>query len=399
MKKMIKAMACIIVAGMCTIVMGNGLTVKAAGNITTMALESNSSDTNGAPVEILGKKYDYTTTVLNLNNATVADYELFKSQIANLPYLTRVELKGSNLNDAQMMELSDTYPNIRFIWTFKLGNYWTLSTDQVAFSCNKGGGPSLTNADIKILNYCKDMVALDLGHNSFTDLSFVRNMPNLRILIISDGRVSDLTPLKDCKNLVYFEAWFTRISDLSPLQYLVNLKDINVAHNRNCNNITPLLHLPKLERIYMSYCNVSQDSINLLRATYPNARIEMVEYYADRAGWRTHERYYAMRRMYKANALSPEFFDDTDKLAYFSKVFDVNYYAQNYPEVVEKVGTNPEDLLYYFLNTGINEYQVASPNFNVINYAKAHPELKAVFGGDGGAYLREYLYSDDVTVY
>ena len=33
--------------------------------------------------------------------------------------------------------------------------------------------PSVTDADTKILRYCTDMQALDLGHQYFTDLSFL----------------------------------------------------------------------------------------------------------------------------------------------------------------------------------------------------------------------------------
>lgn len=336
----------------------------------------NEEDTlSGAAVTVNGNKYDVTITMLNLNNVQITDFESFKEELANLPNLTRVELKGSNLNNLQMEELTIAYPTVKFVWNINLGGYWTIATDQLAFSCNKGGGPSLTNADVEQLKYCTDMIALDLGHNSFTDLSFVRYMPNLKCLIISDGRVSDLTPLKDCRNLVYFEGWFCPIRDLSPLQYLVNLKDVNVAHDRYCSDITPLLTLPNLERIYMAYCNVPQSSIDALRTTFPNATIEMHEYYADRAGWRTHNRYYEMRKMYKQKYYdSAAFIADFDALKHFEKVFDVYYYAARYPEVVEKVGTDPLDLLYYFLNTGINEYQQGCENFNVIEFAKSRPD-------------------------
>ena len=350
------------------------------------AMESGMATINGVSVPV-------NSMVLDFNNKKIKNFDTFKVELAQLPLLTRVELKGSNLSNRQMEELMLLYPNVKFVWNIRLGGYWTLSTDQVAFSCNKGEGPNLTNADVEVLKYCTDMVALDLGHNRFTDLSFVKYMPDLRVLIISDGIVSDLTPLKYCKNLVYFEGWYNKFSDLSPLQYLVNLKDINVAHCPKCNDVTPLLHLPALERIYMSYCNVSQASINELKKTFPNATIEMVEYYSDRAGWRKHNRYYEMRKMYKKNFISDAFTPDYNSLVYFAKVFDVAYYMDRYPEVVAVVGNSPVDLLYYFLNDGIYQFQVASPNFDVTQYINEHPELVAVYGGDIGAYLRHYLYN------
>ena len=82
-----------------------------------------------------------------------------------------------------------------------------------------------------------------------------------------------------------------------------------------------------------------------------------------------------------------------NSLVYFAKVFDVAYYMDRYPEVVAVVGNSPVDLLYYFLNDGIYQFQVASPNFDVTQYINEHPELVAVYGGDIGAYLRHYLYN------
>lgn len=386
-----------ILKGAVVVTLAVTLAIAPMPSVTYAANDSEQVTLSGEILQVQGKNFDKNTVSIDLNKAIISDLEVFKQELAQFPLLMRVELRGSNLNNLQMEELMNAFPGVKFVWNIRLGNYWTISTDQIAFSCNKGGGPSLTNADVEQLKYCTDMEALDLGHNSFTDLSFVTYMPNLRCLIVSDGRVSDLTPLKQCRNLVYFEGWFCPIRDLSPLQYLVNLKDVNVAHDRYCSDVTPLLTLPNLERIYMAYCNVPQSSIDALRAAFPNATIEMKEYYADRAGWRTHTRYYEMRKMYKQKYYdSPAFAADYDALKHFEKVFDVYYYAARYPEVVEKVGTNPLDLLYYFLNVGINEYQVASENFNVIEFAKSRPDLREKFGADANKYLLYYInYVDE----
>lgn len=388
MKNIIKRVFCATCMIALTFVQVPGVAFAMDGD----AVVSQDETLSGAMVTVNGKQYSANTTTLDLNNTQISNFEEFKEELAGLPNLIRVELKGSNLNNLQMEELTVAYPQVKFVWNINLGGYWTIATDQLAFSCNKGGGPSLTNADVEQLKYCTDMVALDLGHNSFTDISFVKYMPNLKCLIISDGRVSDLTPLKDCRNLVYFEGWFCPIRDLSPLQYLVNLKDVNVAHDRYCSDVTPLLTLPNLERIYMAYCNVPQSSVDALRAAFPNATIEMHEYYADKAGWRTHNRYYEMRKMYRSKYYeSAAFAPSCNPLKHFEKVFDVYYYAAKYPEVVEQVGTDPLDLLYYFLNTGINEYQQGCEGFNVIEFARSRPDLREKFGADANKYLLYYI--------
>lgn len=343
-------------------------------------------------VTILNNQYPITTKALYLNKAVIKDFELFSEDLSQLPFLERVELCGSNLDNEHMEILQNMYPDVKFVWNIRLGNFWTIRTDQVAFSCNKGPGPELYNADVEQLKYCTDMVALDLGHNAITDVSFVKYMPNLRVLILSDNHtLTDISPVATCKNLVYFEAWVCKIKDLSPLQYLVNLLDINMCYNK-CSDITPLLKLPRLERIYMSHCGLSGNSIKQLRSTFPNATIEMSIAYTWDGGWRTVPRFYAMRNMYKTNTVSDLFLNDYDRLGYFSKVFNADFYSAKYPEIVEKVGNDPIDLLYHFLNYGIHEGQQGCESFNVVDFVADHQELIDTLGSDPGNWMRYYLY-------
>lgn len=344
---------------------------------------------------LAGRAISIDAVFADLNNAQIPDFEYFCTELMQFPMLTRVELCGSNLNNGQMEELQKRFPNIRFVWTIVLGNYWKIRTDQVAFSCNKGPGPRLGNADAEQLKYCTDMVALDLGHNGISDISFVKYMPNLRVLIMSDNNpLTDISPVATCTNLVYFEAWFCRIADLSPLEYLVNLQDVNVCYNWRVSDVTPILHLPRLERLFMSHCSVSEQSIKLLRDTYPNTQIEMYIEYTWHAGWRTHPRYYAMRRMYKTNTVEDIFLTDYDRLGYFAKVFDYNFYVTRYPEVLEVVPNDPVKVLYYFLNEGIYKGHQGCENFHVFEFVQNHPELQPICQDSIRAYLNAYLYGE-----
>ena len=44
------------------------------------------------------------------------------------------------------------------------------------------------------LQYCTDLIALDLGHNGIDDLSWLEPLQNLQLLILSDNRMKDITP-------------------------------------------------------------------------------------------------------------------------------------------------------------------------------------------------------------
>ncbi|MBQ4224266.1 MAG: leucine-rich repeat domain-containing protein, partial [Prevotella sp.] len=43
--------------------------------------------------------------------------------------------------------------------------------------------------------YCTKLKGLDLGHNAITDISFIENMPHLRVLILADNDLTDISPL------------------------------------------------------------------------------------------------------------------------------------------------------------------------------------------------------------
>lgn len=342
-----------------------------------------------------GQIFNVSTTEMDLSKAQIPDFNAFVEELVWFPNLQKVILCGSNLSNDQMEALTIFFPNTKFVWNVVLAGYWTIRTDQIAFSCNKGPGPRVTDKDVEIFKYCPDLQLVDVGHNYLTNLSFVKYLPKLRCLIVSDGRVSDISDIKYCPDLLYFEAWFCRIKDITPVQYLVNLMDFNVAHNWACNDITPLLHLPRLERIYMSYCNISQASINKLKQAHPNARIEMVEYHADWAGWRTVQRYYDMRKMFTREkfTLLDSFASNYDRLSYFEKVFNYEYYVTNYPDIVKEVGTDPVTLLYYYLNKGILEGQQGCESFNLFEYTNMHPELVASYGSNYNKYIVNYINS------
>ncbi len=353
-------------------------------------------------IELEGKVVSNLSTTLDYNKAVINDYEKFVIALQQFPYLTRVELCESNLTNEQMENLQKCYPRIKFVWTLYLRNYWKVRTDQVAFSTNKGPGPDLRNEDVEQLKYCTDMVALDLGHNAVRDISFVEYMPNLRILILVDNRLVDLSPVAHCKKLEYIETFVNRITDFSALANLTNLRDINICYNR-FTDITPLLNKPRLERLFVSHCGLSTEQLNQLKAEYPNVQINHTVTQSIHGGWRKTDRYYAMRTMFKSNTVSELFTTDTDWFVHYANVFNLEYYITNHPEVVAQVGTDPMEILYYFLDYGVAQGHQASPNFSVNAYKENNTDLYPVCGDDLNAYFRHYMgygYKENrITIY
>ena len=106
--------------------------------------------------------------------------------------------------------------------------------------------------DSSILQYCTKVKYLDVGHNDeLPSIDFVRNMPELEVLIIAMTAVTDISPLEVCPKLEYLELNSTNISDLSPLKNSTGLHHLNIAGCPNIKDISPLYGLTELERLWI----------------------------------------------------------------------------------------------------------------------------------------------------
>lgn len=233
-------------------------------------------------------------------------YELF----GMLPNLTRADICKTGFTNADYAALQDTFPDIRMIWEI-VWHHWTFRTDVVAFSTMKTCAQTffLYDEDAQYLRYCTDLVALDLGHNRVHDWSFLQYMPNLKILIAVDNQVEDLSWIQYTPKLEYLEFFVGYVTDLSFLQYTPNLKDLNISYNR-VSDATYLYNLPNLERLWMEHTRIPYSEFQKLKEAYPNAKIVRNGEGSIDQGWRTHERYYAMRDMFKNNYVHELFMDE-----------------------------------------------------------------------------------------
>lgn len=233
-------------------------------------------------------------------------YELF----GMLPNLARADICKTGFTNADYAALQDTFPDIRMIWEI-VWHHWTFRTDVVAFSTMKTCAQTffLYDEDAQYLRYCTDLVALDLGHNRVHDWSFLQYMPNLKILIAVDNQVEDLSWIQYTPKLEYLEFFVGYVTDLSFLQYTPNLKDLNISYNR-VSDATYLYNLPNLERLWMEHTRIPYSEFQKLKEAYPNAQIVRNGEGSIDQGWRTHERYYAMRDMFKNNYVHELFMDE-----------------------------------------------------------------------------------------
>ncbi len=256
--------------------------------------------------EIAGVPTDSTAEHLDLSGHTLNTPDEIGDYIPYMPNLTQVDMCGCGLTNEEMETLCSTYPDIKFVWTLTLG-VWQLRTDAVAFSTlSSADNPvKLTSEQLDILKYCTDLVALDLGHHNITDLNWATPLSKLKILILACNNITDLTPLSQLKSLRYVELFENRaITDITPLAQLPHLQDLNLGSCFNIEDFTPLLEISSLERLWVNFTCITGKELSLFDQLLPDCKVcYLPDSGATDGGWRTHERYYAMRDMFENNYL------------------------------------------------------------------------------------------------
>lgn len=252
------------------------------------------------PVSAYGLTFDSQDTVVDFDAAgvTIRDIAELEQLIAAMPQLQEVRMFNSKLSRSQTDYLFDTYPQIFFGWTIKLYTH-TIRTDMTAFSTlhghtGKEGDPFHDSRQLSVLRYCKKMLALDIGHNYLEDISFLAEMPQLKVLILgANYYMQSLDPLAGLTQLEYLEIFSCNARDATPLQNLVNLRDLNMTYNTKLADISCLYDLPNLERFWCGYTRLNDEQKAAMEAAHPDCEFDWVNNPTE-GTWRLHPHYFTI---------------------------------------------------------------------------------------------------------
>ena len=260
-------------------------------------------------VEILGENVKCDIEELDFSYKKIDDLEDFKKSLSLLPNLKKLDMSNTNLTNEQLGALREQFPKVRIDWIVHLGK-WSMRTDAVAFSVLivHYDYKRMTSDDIQVLKYCTELQALDLGHQSIEDISVIGEyLPNLRVLILADKKIKDISPLAKLKHLHYIELFMNDITDSTPLASCKELVDVNISFNYRFSNVDGIMDLPLLERLWLISDNISAESYKKIRERYPDVNMVTTGSGSTNSGWRNHERYFAMIDMYRNNYMSESF--------------------------------------------------------------------------------------------
>ncbi|MBR1586211.1 MAG: leucine-rich repeat domain-containing protein [Clostridia bacterium] len=200
--------------------------------------------------------------------------------------------RHSPSNDV-MVELMAKYPHVQFEWMVHLGGQHYCATSASAYSTfnQPFKGDKLTSKQLERLQYCKNLKALDLGHNSITTLDFLKYLPDLELLIVGDNRIKDITPVGTLKHLKYVELFSNDFTDISPLANCTELLDLNICY-APVHDFSPIDNLTSLERFWATMIRKLPESEKIrFQEVHPNVEVDFVGSHATTNGWRKHPRY------------------------------------------------------------------------------------------------------------
>ncbi len=251
---------------------GNGLSLDDITAIGNAAPDASLSYT----FTLYGRQINLSDTYLDFNHITITDEGAAVRRV--LPYMKNVvglDMDSCGVSDEAMAAIRDENPNVSVVWRVWFGRDYSVRTDVVKILASKPskGGP-ITNDNSRGLQYCTKVRYIDLGHNDdLTDFSFIRNMPDLQIAVISITGISDLSPFSECRELLYLEMGNTRVSDVSPLASCTKLRHLNIGTNPGISDISSLYDLPLL-RLWIGVADpVPSEQIEQFRQLHPDCEI------------------------------------------------------------------------------------------------------------------------------
>ena len=230
---------------------------------------------------------------------TINNIDLLREYLRCLPRLKKFTAYGTSLSRENYEGLLAEFPNVDFHVTLSLYGH-RVATDATAFSTLHTPDDA-PHKDFSALVYCKNLRALDLGHNWIFDIDWIEPLKELRVLILSDNRITDISPLAD-KPLEYLEMFNNRVKDISCLEGKETLLDLNLC-NTHVGDLSVLYTLPNLKRVWMGDIDeLTKDTVNAYLAEKGDT-LEAYNFttkYPTEGGWRTHARYEIIKAMFFA---------------------------------------------------------------------------------------------------
>ena len=253
---------------------------------------------------LLGRRFASDSEEIDLSGVPVADTAEIEAAAELMGALKKVVMCDCGLSDEEMDALDRRHETVRFVWTVYFSVY-SLRTDATVFCASDLPShgfiaPQASSEALAPLRYCRDLIALDLGHMMFRDLGFLEDMTHLKYLILVEERFHDISVLGNMRELEYLEIFNNTIDDISPLLNCKALRHLNVGYTRGYDP-APLTEMTWLERLWFPGNRIEKEEREAIAASLTDTLCYLPTWDEDGStggGWRTDPAYFEMRNVF-----------------------------------------------------------------------------------------------------
>ena len=240
---------------------------------------------------VAGKLYQHTETLIDISNIQITDLAALEQEMTYFPNATQLEMHFCGIADEEMAAFREKHrEDYKVVWTVYLGPKLPTRTDTTSIMPARDGTSDFHDAEAYNMRYCEDVIAVDVGHLDVRNVEWAAFMPHLKYLILAWTGVRDLTPLSNCKELVWLEIDYSPVTDTTPLIGCTALEDINIG--KSSVKANGLVQMPWLKNVW---------AIGNPGAAYevaqacPDTHVVASGTHSVGSGWRKLPNYYAMR--------------------------------------------------------------------------------------------------------
>ena len=242
---------------------------------------------------VLGKTFSSTDTEFDFSKMTMSGTNAVEEAMRYFPNAEKVIMSECGIDNETMAAFREKMrPEYKVVWTVYVTRI-PVRTDATYFH-SSAHKRCLIDEQSYDLQYCEDMIVVDIGHSYVKYIEWVRGMPNLEYLILGHNWIKDITPISTCKKLRYLELFMNdHLKDLSPLLGCTALEDLNVAEVPSAD-FKVLAEMTWLNNLWMPNNVISKSTKDLLVNSLPNTRVEFNGWHTG-GDWRKLDNYFKMR--------------------------------------------------------------------------------------------------------
>jgi len=259
-------------------------------------------------LDFAGKPVSTDSTEIDISGMPITVEET-KELLPCFPRLEKLIMSHCGIDNESMDALNQRYPDISIVWTLEIGRMIVRTDDTIFFPSKHGEHNLPSHEELQKLRFCREMVAIDVGHSKATDCNWAANMPKLKYLIIADTKITDLTPLSDLKELIYLEAFGLDLTDYSPLLGCTAMQDLNIG--TTFADPEPLTRMPWLHNLFWHGVlknEALREKALLLEQQLPDTNIVLETPRKNIGGmWRYLPNYYVFRDLLDADFFNQEY--------------------------------------------------------------------------------------------